>query len=30
MNVLVHCKEGDSKSATLVTAYLIYKYKTEF
>lgn len=27
MNVLVHCKEGDSKSAILVIAYLIYKFK---
>lgn len=30
MNVLIHCKEGDSKSASLVIAYLIYKYKIPF
>lgn len=30
MSVLVHCKEGDSKSAALVIAYLIYKFKISF
>jgi protein-tyrosine phosphatase len=29
MNVLVHCKEGDNKSASLVAAYLIYKFKID-
>jgi protein-tyrosine phosphatase len=27
MNVLVHCKDGNCKSAALVIAYLIYKFK---
>lgn len=30
MNVLVHCKEGDCKSASIVIAYLIYKFKISF
>jgi protein-tyrosine phosphatase len=30
MNVLVHCKEGDCKSATIVVAYLMYKYKMKW
>lgn len=30
MNVLVHCKEGDCKSAALVIAYIIYKFKISF
>lgn len=30
MNVLIHCKEGDCKSAALVIAYLIYKFKISF
>lgn len=29
-NVLIHCKTGDSKSACLVMAYLVYKYKIDF
>ena len=27
MNVLIHCKEGDNKSASLVAAFLVYKFK---
>ena len=27
MNVIAHCKDGDKKSAAIVIAYVMYKFK---
>ena len=27
MNVMVHCKEGTGRSATMVAAFLVYRFK---
>ena len=27
MNVIVHCKDGDKKSAAIVIGYVMYKFK---